>query len=155
MLDQPSNALRLAEAGCAAQSLPFAEITAQVGGAGCGGKGGAGLAYGRVWSPLQGLTDGWGPAPRASVSRNPACRRRCCKVLANAHIQRCLRTLLLLQALASRITSVLGDATMRERAKLVAAEVGSDEWRGAAAAAEAVLAARSPWAKLKAARVIM
>jgi hypothetical protein len=62
---------------------------------------------------------------------------------------------LLLQALASRITSVLGDATMRERAKLVAAEVGSDEWRGAAAAAEAVLAARSPWAKLKAARVIM
>jgi len=30
MLDQPSNALRLVEAGCAVAPLPFAEITAQV-----------------------------------------------------------------------------------------------------------------------------
>ncbi|KAI8468652.1 MAG: hypothetical protein J3K34DRAFT_522766 [Monoraphidium minutum] len=85
MLDQPWNAARLVEAGCAGPPLPFMEMTAE--------------------------------------------------------------------ALAARINAVSGDDAMRARARAVADDIATG-WRGAAAAADAVLAAPNPWPKLAAARVV-
>ncbi|GBF87642.1 hypothetical protein Rsub_00353 [Raphidocelis subcapitata] len=85
MLDQPANALRLVEAGCAVKPLPFARLAAP--------------------------------------------------------------------ALAARVEAACGDAVMAARAAEAAAGIARD-WRGVAAAADAVLSAQSPWPKLRAAGVI-
>lgn len=56
------------------------------------------------------------------------------------------------QALAERIIAVCGNEGMQARAKEVATEVRG--WRGVAAAADLVLAACSPWPKLRAAELL-
>jgi hypothetical protein len=130
MLDQPSNALRLVEAGCAVAPLPFAKMTAPV-----------------RWRSRRG---GAGPPWRAC--RAPS--------VLPAHLQTlycavaCSPFPTTKQALAGRVAAALGDPALAARAAAVAAEVRSGEWRGVAAAADAVLSSGSPWAGLRAEGVI-